>query len=99
MRTFHPDEVYSHEFATTPSIVQTGWGKRSKHKVDTFTKARELRRWIAEHPGRAQIEMPEGLRSYVGFLMKRGLIKCKGSNGRQYWVQDMAEIKPRKEQE
>ncbi len=69
-------------------------GQDQKHKLETFLRARELRKWIKENPGKLSTEMPEHLRGYISFLQRKKLVKVKGNGNRQhvYFVREIEEI-------
>lgn len=52
------------------------------HSTETYARARELRRFIAQHPGCRASELPAALRSYTGFLLSRKLITTEGRERR-----------------
>ncbi len=57
-----------------------------RHKVETYTQARKLRKWIAENPGSLREEMPPELAGYLTFLCHKKLVTWKGMHNRVYFV-------------
>lgn len=59
-----------------------------KTATETFLKARELRRWIAQHPGCTSPEMPAELRGFLTFLCRKRLVTWTGyrTSTRRYTV-------------
>jgi len=56
----------------------------------TYQKARELRRWIAQNPGKTSADMPENLRSYLPFLLRKRLVRWEGAT-RRYYIKQIGE--------
>ena len=59
-----------------------------RHKTETYLKARELRRFIHQNPGKMRQEMPEELRGYLEFLCRKKMVTWKGLHNRTYFVRD-----------
>jgi hypothetical protein len=66
------------------SVLESFGGQ--KESTETFVKARELRRWIAAHPGSKSIDMPAELQRYLGFLLRKRLVTWVGYRDRRYTV-------------
>ena len=63
-------------------------GQDQRHKLETFTRLRELRKFIADHPGCTKPEIPEPLGSYLSLALEKRLITAHGvmSLKRRYYV-------------
>lgn len=78
----HQSNIRATEMVASP----LEYHQPQRHKTETFTRARELRRWIAEHPDCARTEMPEQLRGYLTFLERKKLVTWKRrSDGAEGW--------------
>ncbi len=69
------------------SALESFGGQKVTNEV--YAKARELRRWLAAHPGSTRNEMPADLRDQIWFLLSRKLAARDVGHGnvRRYSVQ------------
>lgn len=81
----HSPVIRDSELAASP--LESFGGQRTSNEI--FAGGRELRRFIAAHPGCPSDQMPGHLRKYLNFLIRRRLVTWSGNHDRRYFIRPL----------